>query len=114
MDLTSRFLCNIALYSIEPCFYRQSHPQLSVVFALAPSLHSFWSYRPTDLQERIGHLLPWGVYASVTFFSLFILLMELSRQECGSGLPFPSPVDHILSDLSTMTHQSWVAPQGMA
>ena len=25
-----------------------------------------------------------------------------------------SPVDHILSDLSTMTHLSWVAPQGMA
>ena len=24
-------------------------------------------------------------------------------------LPFPSPVDHILSDLSTMTHPSWVA-----
>ena len=30
------------------------------------------------------------------------------------GLPFPSPVDHILSDLSTMTRPSWVAPYGMA
>ena len=28
-----------------------------------------------------------------------------------SGLPFPSPVDHILSDLSTMTFLSWVTPQ---
>ena len=28
--------------------------------------------------------------------------------------PFPSPVDHILSDLSIMTRPSWVAPQGMA
>ena len=27
-----------------------------------------------------------------------------------SGLPFPSPVDLILSDLSTMTRPSWVAP----
>ena len=26
----------------------------------------------------------------------------------------PSPVDHILSDLSTMTRPSWVGPQGMA
>ena len=26
----------------------------------------------------------------------------------------PSPVDHILSDLSTTTRLSWVAPQGMA
>jgi len=24
---------------------------------------------------------------------------------------FPSPVDHILSDLSTMTRPSWVAPR---
>ena len=37
-------------YSIEPCFYHQSHPQLGVVFALAPSLHSLWSYFSTYLQ----------------------------------------------------------------
>ena len=44
-------------------------------------------------------------------FCLFILYMGFSRQEYWSGLPFPSPVDHILSDLSTMTRASWVAPQ---
>ena len=37
--------------------------------------------------------------------------MGFSRQEYWSGLPFPSPVDHILSDLSTMTRRSWVAPR---
>ena len=37
--------------------------------------------------------------------------MGFSRQEYWSGLPFPSPVDHILSALSTMTRPSWVAPQ---
>ena len=37
-----------------------------------------------------------------------------SRQEYWSGLPFPSPVDHILSELSTITHPSWVALHGMA
>ena len=47
---SSRFLCKIALYSIGPCFYHQSHPQLGIVFALAPSLHSFWGYFSTDLQ----------------------------------------------------------------
>ena len=36
--------------------------------------------------------------------------MGFSGQEYWSGLPFPSPVDHVLSDLSTMTHLSWVAP----
>ena len=38
--------------------------------------------------------------------------MGFPRQEYCSGLPFPSPVDHILSDLSTMTRLSWVAPHG--
>ena len=46
-------------------------------------------------------------------FCLFILLMGFSRQEYWSGLPFLSPVDHILSELSTMTHLSWVALHGM-
>ena len=40
--------------------------------------------------------------------------MVFSRQEYLSGLPFPSLVDHILSELSTVTHPSWVALQGMA
>ena len=48
--LNLQFLCNIALYSIGPYFYPQSHPQLGVVFVLAPSRHSFWSYFSTDLQ----------------------------------------------------------------
>ena len=51
---------------------------------------------------------------SVLSFCLFILFMGLSRQEYWSSLPFPSPVDHILSELSTMTHPSWVALHGMA
>ena len=40
--------------------------------------------------------------------------MGFSRQEYRNGLPFPSPVDHILSDLSTITRPSWVALHGMA
>ena len=37
-----------------------------------------------------------------------------SVQSLSRGLPFPSPVDHILSELSTMTCRSWVALYGMA
>ena len=51
---------------------------------------------------------------NVLYFCLFILFIEFSRQGCWSGLPFPSPADHILSDLSTVTRLSWVAPHGMA
>ena len=84
------------------------------VFALAPSLHSFWSYFSTDLQEHIGHLPTWGSSSfSVLSFCLVILFLEFSRQEYWSGLPFPSPVVHVLSELSTMTHPSWGGPMGM-
>ena len=40
--------------------------------------------------------------------------MGFSRQEYWSGLPVPSPVDHILSELFTMTRPSSVALQDMA
>ena len=40
--------------------------------------------------------------------------MGFSRQEYWSGLLFPSPVDHILSELSNMTCLFWVALQGTA
>ena len=50
---------------------------------------------------------------SALSFCLFILFLGFSRQECWSGLPFPFPVDHVLSEFSTMTHPSWVAPHSM-
>ena len=53
-------------------------------------------------------------FFSVLSFSLLILFMGFSCQEYWSGLSFPSPVDHILSELSTMTCTSWVALHGMA
>ena len=64
---------------------------------------TYWA--PTDLGSSSF---------SVLSFCLFILFMEFLRQEYWNGLPFPSPVDHILSELSTMIHSSWVALHGMA
>ena len=46
---------------------------------------------------------------SVLSFYLFMLLMGFSRQEYWRGLPFPSPVDHVFSELSAMTRLSWEA-----
>ena len=59
-------------------------------------------------------LLPFSLSFSVLSLCFFILFMGFSRQEYRGGLPFPSPVDHILSDLSTMTRLSWAAPHSMA
>ena len=53
-------------------------------------------------------------YIHSSHATLFIVFTGLSRQEHWSGFPFPSPVDHVLSELSTMTHPSWVALNGMA
>ena len=76
-------------------------------FFLELFLHSspvaYWA--PTDLGSSSF---------SVLSFCLFILFMGFSGQEYWNGLPFSSPTDHILSELSTMTCPSWVALHGMA
>ena len=64
---------------------------------------AYWA--PTDLRNSSF---------SVLSFCLFILFMGFSRQEYWSGLPFPSPVNHNLSELSIMTRPSWVALCDMA
>ena len=119
MDLTFQVPMQYCSYTIRPCLYHQSHPQLGVfcfcfflfcfLFFCFGSIPSFflelflhWSlvayWAPTDLGSSSF---------SVLSFCLFILFMGFSRQEYWSGLPLPSPVDHILSELPTMTHLSF-------
>ena len=78
---------------------------------------------PSFFLELILHCSPGAYWVptdlgsssfSVLSFYLFILFMGFSREEYWSGLPFPSPVDHGLSELSTMTRQSLVALHSMA
>ena len=63
-----------------------------------------------DERKALAQAKAWVAY----LFCLFILLMGLSRKQYRSGLPFLSPVDRILSELSTTTHSSWVAPHSIA
>ena len=72
-------------------------------FFLGLFLYSYWA--PTNLRSSSFNVIS---------FCLFILFLGFSRQEYWSGLPFPSPVDHVLSELSIMTCPSWVALRGMA
>ena len=44
----------------------------------------------------------------------FIQFMRFSWQVYWGGLPFSPPVGHILSELSAVTHPSWVALHSMA
>ena len=87
----------------EYCFCFGSIPSLFLELFLHWSPVAHWV--PTDLGSSSF---------SVLSFCVFILFMGFSRQDYWSGLPFPSPVDHILSELSTMTHPAWLALHGMA
>ena len=77
---------------------------------------------PSFILELFLHWSPVAYWAlsllgsssfSILSFCLFIQFMGFSRWAYWSGFPFSSPVDYILSDLSTVTCSSWVAPQGM-
>ena len=81
------------------CFCFGSTPSFFLELFFCWSLVAYWA--PTDLGRASFSILS---------FCLFILFMGFSKQEYWSGLPFPSPVDHILWDLSTMTRPSWMAP----
>ena len=72
---------------------------LSGVISLLISSSILGTYQPGEFLFQYFIILP------------FHTVMGFSRQEYWSGLPFPSPVDHILSALSSMTRPSWVAPQ---
>ena len=115
MDLTfqvSMQYCSLQHQTLLPspvtattgyCFYFGSLTSFFLKLFLHWSLVAYWAH--TDLGSSSS---------SVLSPCLFILFMGFSRQEYWSGLPFPSPVDHISSELSTMTHLSWVALHGMA
>ena len=89
-------------YTTGCCFHFGSVSSFFLELFLHCSPVAYWP--PTDLGSSSF---------SVLSFCLFILFMGFSRQEYWSGLPFSSPVDHILSELSTKTSPSQVALCGM-
>ena len=104
---------------MQYCFLQHRTLLLSPVTSTAGYSFCFGSI-PSFFLELFLHWFPVAYWAltdlesfsfSILSFCLFILFMGFSRQEYWGGFPFPSPVDHILSDLSTMTRPSWVAPR---
>ena len=80
---------------------------------------------PLISSSILGTYWPREFIFQCPIFLLFILFMGFSRQEYwsieywsknteGNGLPFPSPMDHVLSELSTMACPSWVTLHSMA
>ena len=114
MDLTfqvPRQNCSLQHWTLLPlpvtsttghCFCFDSISLFFLLLFLHSSPVAYWV--PTDLGSSSF---------SVLSFCLFILFMGFSWQEYWGGLPFPPPVDHVLSELSTMTRPSWLSLQGM-
>ena len=67
----SRYLCNIILYCIRLYFHHQTHPQVSVISALAQSLHSFWSYFSSIPWYLIERLLRQESHLPLTYLFAF-------------------------------------------
>ena len=114
MDLTFQVPMQYCSSQHQTYFYHQSHPQLGVVFALALSIILSGIISPLISSSILDTYWPEEFIFQCPIFCLLILFMGFSRQEYWSGLPFPSPVDHVFSELSAMTCPSWVAIQGIA
>ena len=69
---------------------------------------------PLISSSMLGTYQPGEFTFQCLIFLPFLPFMGFSRQEHWSGLPFPSPVDNILSEFSTITRLSWVALHSMA
>ena len=93
-------LLSPAISTTGCCFCFGSVPSFFLELFLHSSPVAYWALGtpPTE----------WGSSSfSVISFCLFMLSIGFSRQQYWSGLPFLSPVDHVFSELSTMTHLSW-------
>ena len=86
----------------EQCFCFGSTSSFFLELFLQSSPGAYWT--PTNLGSSSISVIP---------FYFFIPLMEFSRQEWWREMPFLSPVDHVLSELSTMTRLSWLALDSM-
>ena len=116
MDLT--FQVPTQYCSLQHLILFSSHIHNWVFFLLLPScfiLSEAISSCPLLFPSSILDTSDLGSSCfSVVYFCLFIQFMGISWKDYWSGLPFPLPVDHILSELSKMTCLSWLALHSIA
>ena len=105
----SRFLCSMLFTSLDFTSIT-SHIHNGVLFLLWLHLFILSGVLSALISSSIWESTSLGGSSfSVLSFCLFILFVGFSRQEYWNGFPFPSPGDHILSELSTVTHPSRLA-----
>ena len=105
----------ILFFTASDCTFTTSHIHSWVLFLLWLSLFiPSGIISPLFSSSILGTYQPGEFIFQCHIFLPFHTVHEVLKQEYWSGLTFSSPVDHILSKLSTMTHPSWAAPYGMA
>ena len=113
MDLFSRFPCSI-VFIVSDFAFTTRHTHSWVSFPLWPNLFilsgAIYLFFPSSILNTF-----WlgGLIFLCHIFLPFILFMGFSQQEYWSNLPFPPPVDHVMLELSTVIHLSWVALHGI-
>ena len=111
------FQASMQYCSLQHCIYlyHQMYLKLGIISSLVRSLFILFGdisqFFPSNILDTYWSA---GSSFSVLSFWLFTLFTGFSRQECWRDLQIPSPVAHILSELSTMTFPSWVALHSMA
>ena len=109
-------ICNSVLYSIG-LYFTIRHIHKWILFPFGPATSFFLELLLIALYSApvyVEHLLTWGAYLPVSYlFAFSCCLCGFSWEEYWSGLPFFSPMDHVLSELVTMTCPSWVALHSM-
>ena len=87
--------------ALQPTSSPSEFKQVALFCFSSPSVASLSPIPPSLSSAFFLSLLP--PCTSTLCFYLFILFVGFSRQEYLSGLPSSSPVDHILSELSSVT-----------
>ena len=111
MDLTFQVPMLNVLYCIGLYFHHQSQALFLLwlhLFILSGVISPLFS------SSILGTYWPGEFIFQYLIFCHLILFMGFSRQEYWSVLQFRCPVDHVLSELSTMTCLSCVALHVMA
>ena len=109
MDVT----CQVPM---QYCSLQHQTLHLSPVISTTGYWFCFGSI-PSFFLEWFHHWSPLAYWAPTDLGRFSLVSYHFGFSYCSWGsqgknteVPFPSPVDHILSDLSTMTRPSWVAP----
>ena len=113
------FCCLVAKLCPTPCEHGLQR-QASLPFTISWSLLRLTSIESVMLSKHLILCYPLLLPSILSqhqdlserywcFSISSLLFMGVSRQAYWSGLPFPPPVFHTLSELSTVTCLSWVA-----